>query len=74
MKLMMGTPEGPKAKTTTDEIFKGKKVVLLFAAPRRLHADMQRAKHLPGFVQNVDAIKAKEVSIRSRASLSMMRS
>ena len=58
MKLMMGTPEGPK-ETTTDEIFKGKKVVL-FAVPGAFTPTCS-AKHLPGFVQNVDAIKAKGV-------------
>jgi peroxiredoxin (alkyl hydroperoxide reductase subunit C) len=58
MKLMMGTPEGPK-ETTTDEIFKGKKVVL-FAVPGAFTPTCS-AKHLPGFVLNVDAIKAKGV-------------
>jgi peroxiredoxin (alkyl hydroperoxide reductase subunit C) len=58
MKLMMVTPEGPK-ETTTDEIFKGKKVVL-FAVPGAFTPTCS-AKHLPGFVQNADAIKAKGV-------------
>ena len=58
MKLMMGTPEGPK-ETSTDEIFKGKKVVL-FAVPGAFTPTCS-AKHLPGFVQNFDAIKAKGV-------------
>ncbi len=58
MKLMMATPEGPK-ETTTDDIFKGKKVVL-FAVPGAFTPTCS-AKHLPGFVQNADAIKAKGV-------------
>ena len=44
MKLMMGTPEGPK-ETSTDEIFKGKKVVL-FAVPGAFTPTCS-AKHLP---------------------------
>lgn len=58
MKLMMGTADGPK-ETSTDEIFKGKKVVL-FAVPGAFTPTCS-AKHLPGFVQNADAIKAKGV-------------
>ncbi|MDR3536537.1 MAG: peroxiredoxin [Acetobacteraceae bacterium] len=58
MKLMMATPEGPK-ETTTDDVFKGKKVVL-FAVPGAFTPTCS-AKHLPGFVQNADAIKAKGV-------------
>jgi glutaredoxin/glutathione-dependent peroxiredoxin len=58
MKLMMGTADGPK-ETSTDEIFKGKKVVL-FAVPGAFTPTCS-AKHLPGFVLNVDAIKAKGV-------------
>jgi peroxiredoxin (alkyl hydroperoxide reductase subunit C) len=58
MKLMMATPDGPK-ETTTDEIFKGKRVVL-FAVPGAFTPTCS-AKHLPGFVQNADAIKAKGV-------------
>jgi len=58
MKLMMGTPDGPK-ETSTDEIFKGKKVVL-FAVPGAFTPTCS-AKHMPGFVQNADAIKAKGV-------------
>jgi peroxiredoxin (alkyl hydroperoxide reductase subunit C) len=56
MKLMMATPDGPK-ETSTDEIFKGKKVVL-FAVPGAFTPTCS-AKHLPGFVQNADALKAK---------------
>jgi peroxiredoxin (alkyl hydroperoxide reductase subunit C) len=58
MKLMMATAEGPK-ETSTDDIFKGKKVVL-FAVPGAFTPTCS-AKHLPGFVQNADAIKAKGV-------------
>ena len=58
MKLMMGTPDGPK-ETSTDEIFKGKKVVL-FAVPGAFTPTCS-VKHMPGFVENVDAIKAKGV-------------
>ena len=52
------TAEGPKPKTT-DEIFKGKKVVL-FAVPGAFTADLPK-NHLPGFVKNAAAIKAKGI-------------
>jgi glutaredoxin/glutathione-dependent peroxiredoxin len=58
MKLMTATAEGPK-ETSTDDIFKGKKVVL-FAVPGAFTPTCS-AKHLPGFVQQADAIKAKGV-------------
>ena len=58
MKLMVATADGPK-ETSTDEIFKGKKVVL-FAVPGAFTPTCS-AKHLPGFVQNADAFKAKGV-------------
>lgn len=58
MKLMMSTAEGPK-ETSTDEIFKGKKVVL-FAVPGAFTPTCS-VKHMPGFVQYADAIKAKGV-------------
>src|SRR5271165_5289598 len=57
-KLMMTTPDGPK-EISTDEIFKGKKVVL-FATPGAFTPTCT-ARHLPGFVENFDAIKAKGV-------------
>jgi len=44
---------------TTDQLFKGKKVVL-FALPGAFTPTCS-AKHLPGFVQNADQIKAKVV-------------
>jgi len=52
------TAEGPKPKTT-DEVFKGKKVVL-FAVPGAFTPTCSK-NHLPGFVQNADAIKAKGI-------------
>jgi peroxiredoxin len=58
MKLMVATADGPK-ETSTDEIFKGKKVVL-FAVPGAFTPTCS-AKHLPGFVQNAEAFKAKGV-------------
>src|ERR1700735_4782413 len=58
MKLMVATADGPK-EISTDEIFKGKKVVL-FAVPGAFTPTCS-AKHLPGFVQNAEAIKAKGV-------------
>jgi glutaredoxin/glutathione-dependent peroxiredoxin len=58
MKLMVATAEGPK-EISTDEIFKGKKVVL-FAVPGAFTPTCS-AKHLPGFVENAAAIKGKGV-------------
>ena len=58
MKLMMATAEGPK-EITTDEIFKGKKVVL-FAVPGAFTPTCS-ARHLPGFVQNAEAFRGKGV-------------
>jgi glutaredoxin/glutathione-dependent peroxiredoxin len=52
------TPDGPKPRTT-DEIFKGKKVVL-FAVPGAFTPTCHK-NHMPGFVKNADAIKAKGV-------------
>ena len=52
------TAEGPKPKTT-DEVFKGKKVVL-FTVPGAFTPTCSK-NHLPGFVQNASAIKAKGV-------------
>ena len=52
------TGEGPKPKTT-DELFKGKKVVL-FAVPGAFTPTCSN-NHLPGFVKNASAIKAKGI-------------
>jgi peroxiredoxin len=53
------TAEGPKPRTS-DEIFKGKKVVL-FAVPGAFTPTCHK-NHMPGFVKNADAIKAKGIS------------
>ncbi len=58
MKLMMATADGPK-EVSTDDLFKGKKVVM-FAVPGAFTPTCS-AKHLPGFVQNAEAMKAKGV-------------
>jgi peroxiredoxin len=58
MKLMTPTPDGPK-EISTDEIFKGKKVVL-FAVPGAFTPTCS-AKHLPGFIEYADQIRAKGV-------------
>ena len=52
------TADGPKP-TTTDEIFKGKKVVL-FAVPGAFTPTCH-ASHLPGFVEKASEIKSKGV-------------
>jgi peroxiredoxin len=56
--FMVMSAEGPKP-VTTDELFKGKKVVL-FAVPGAFTPTCHR-NHLPGFVKNADAIKAKGI-------------
>ena len=58
MKLMTPTEGGPK-EIATDELFKGKKVVM-FAVPGAFTPTCS-AKHLPGFVENVAAFHAKGV-------------
>ena len=52
------TADGPKPMTT-DELFKGKKVVL-FAVPGAFTPTCHK-NHMPGFVKNADAIKAKGI-------------
>ncbi|HUX73923.1 MAG TPA: peroxiredoxin [Steroidobacteraceae bacterium] len=52
------TKEGPQ-KITTEQLFKGKKVVL-FSVPGAFTPTCD-ARHLPGFVEHAAAIKAKGV-------------
>ena len=52
------TPDGPKPKTT-DDVFKGRKVVLV-AVPGAFTPTCHR-NHLPGYVSQASAIKAKGV-------------
>ena len=59
-KLMQGTAEGPK-EISTEELFGGKTVVL-FGVPGAFTPTCS-AKHLPGFVQHYDALKAKGVDV-----------
>jgi glutaredoxin/glutathione-dependent peroxiredoxin len=56
--FMTMTDEGPK-KISTSELFDGQKVVL-FAVPGAFTPTCH-ARHLPGFVQHADAIRAKGV-------------
>jgi glutaredoxin/glutathione-dependent peroxiredoxin len=56
--FMVMSADGPKPMTS-DELFKGKKVVL-FAVPGAFTPTCHR-NHLPGFVKNAAAIKAKGV-------------
>jgi len=56
--LSQMTKDGPQ-KISTDQLFKGKKVVL-FSVPGAFTPTCD-AKHLPGFIQHADEIKAKGV-------------
>ena len=56
--FMTMTADGPKPKTT-DELFKGKKVVL-FAVPGAFTPTCHK-NHLPGFLTNADKIKQKGI-------------
>ena len=56
--LTAGTSEGPRPMTT-DDIFKGKKVAL-FAVPGAFTPTCSNL-HLPSFLNNADAFKAKGV-------------
>jgi glutaredoxin/glutathione-dependent peroxiredoxin len=57
-KLQVKTKDGVQTKTT-DEIFKGKKVVL-FALPGAFTPTCS-AKHLPGYVNNYQSLKSKGI-------------
>lgn len=57
-RFRVSTPEGPAWKTT-DELLKGKKVVL-FGVPGAFTGTCHKS-HLPGFLRNADAIKAKGI-------------
>jgi peroxiredoxin (alkyl hydroperoxide reductase subunit C) len=58
MKLTQATAEGPR-ELTTEELFKGRTVVL-FGVPGAFTPTCS-AKHLPSFLQNAAALKAKGV-------------
>jgi glutaredoxin/glutathione-dependent peroxiredoxin len=58
VKLMRWGESGPEA-ISTDDLFKGKRVAL-FGVPGAFTPTCS-AKHLPGFVQQADALKAKGV-------------
>jgi peroxiredoxin len=58
--LKYPSPEGAK-EITTDELFRGKKAVLLAVPGAFTPACSQR--HLPGFVEHADEIKAKGVDL-----------
>ncbi|HEY2034319.1 MAG TPA: peroxiredoxin [Rhizomicrobium sp.] len=56
---LMEMKDGKPTPVTTDELFNGKKVAF-FALPGAFTPTCS-AKHVPGYVQNADAIKAKGV-------------
>ncbi len=58
IKFRIMGPNGPEVKTT-DDVFKGKKVVL-FAVPGAFTPTCSN-NHLPGFLNNADAFKAKGI-------------
>ena len=58
MKLTAATLDGPK-EVSTDEVFGGKKVVL-FAVPGAFTPTCS-ARHLPGYAENLEALKSKGV-------------
>lgn len=58
MKLMAAGPDGSH-EVSTDDVFGGKRVVL-FGTPGAFTPTCS-AKHLPGFVQNAEALHAKGV-------------
>lgn len=57
-RFMVIKPDGP-GSVSTDELFKGKKVVL-FSVPGAFTPTCSR-EHLPGFVAHVDEIKKKGI-------------
>jgi peroxiredoxin (alkyl hydroperoxide reductase subunit C) len=59
-KLVQGTAEGPK-EISTEELFGGKTVVL-FGVPGAFTPTCS-AKHLPGYVQNFEALKGKGADV-----------
>ena len=58
MKLMSATPEGPR-EVSTDELFRGKRVVL-FAVPGAFTPTCS-ARHLPGFNDHLSEFHAKGI-------------
>ncbi len=58
LKFRVMGPDGPAWKTT-EEVFRGKKVVL-FAVPGAFTPTCNN-NHLPGFLKNADAFKAKGI-------------
>ncbi len=58
MKLTAATADGPK-EVSTDEVFAGKKIVL-FAVPGAFTPTCSM-RHLPGYLQSMDALRAKGV-------------
>ena len=58
VKLMTATADGPK-QTTTDEVFAGKTVVI-FAVPGAFTPTCS-ARHLPGYLENIETLQAKGV-------------
>ena len=58
--FMVPTDDGPQERTT-QELFAGKKAVL-FAVPGA-YTPTCHQNHLPGFVANIDALKAKGVDM-----------
>ena len=58
MKLMRATGDGPK-EVSVDELFGGKTAVL-FAVPGAFTPTCS-ARHMPGYLQNMDALHAKGV-------------